>query len=147
MEKIIINGRMLRDPSHTRILFILGLYWLKLIVGRKLFPSRVTCGLLKSCHGSHGVRPPWDPPIIRFVHIETRPQWDPSTSRPSVLGQHAIRQLVYHRQVFLNKPVDYYFTLFSCPLTPWVRDPWVNGPVGWRFTLCPEKLTLPDRLA
>ena len=42
MEKIIINGRILRDPSLIRILFILELYRLRSIVGLKLFPSRVT---------------------------------------------------------------------------------------------------------
>ena len=33
-------------------------------------------------------------------------------------------------QVDLSPPI---FSLFSCPLTPWVRDLWVEGSVGWRF--------------
>ena len=26
-----------------------------------------------------------------------------------------------------------FFSLFNCPLTPWVRDLWVEGLVGWQF--------------
>ena len=50
--KIIINGRILRNPPHVRILFILGLYELGLIMKYKLFPFRTPWRPLKpgGCH-------------------------------------------------------------------------------------------------
>ena len=45
--KIIINGCILRNPPHVRILFILRLYELGLIVRCKLFPFRIPWRLLK----------------------------------------------------------------------------------------------------
>ena len=50
--KIIINGRILQNPPHVRILFILRLYELRLTMRRKLFPFRIPWRLLKpgGCH-------------------------------------------------------------------------------------------------
>ena len=76
MEKIIIDGRILRDSFHIRILFISGLYWLRSIVGCKLFPSRATWWLFKPCHVAlrsihPEIRPWWAPSIVRFVHLSS----------------------------------------------------------------------------
>ena len=51
-EKILVNVRILGDPSHAGILFILGLYELGLIVRHKFFPFRTPWGPLKpgGCH-------------------------------------------------------------------------------------------------
>ena len=49
MEKIIINWRILRDPYYGGILFILGLYRLRLIVECKLFPFRIPWRLPEPC--------------------------------------------------------------------------------------------------
>ena len=55
--KIIINGRILRNPPHVRILFILGLYELGLIVRCKLFSFRI----------------PWRPLKPSGCHVASRP--------------------------------------------------------------------------
>ena len=54
IEKIIINGWILRDPPYVRVLFVLGLYRIGLIVRRKLFPFRIPWRSLKpgGCHMS-----------------------------------------------------------------------------------------------
>ena len=50
--KIIINGRILQNPPHVRILFILRLYELGFTMRHKLFPFRIRWRLLKlgGCH-------------------------------------------------------------------------------------------------
>ena len=57
---------------------------------------------------------------------------------PPYFHSHRIHSLLAHLsssqyiQVCPSPPI---FSLFSCPLTSWVHDLWVEGPVGWRFNL------------
>ena len=67
MRKIIINGRVLQNPSHTRILSILGFYQLGLAVECKLFPFRTSWKSLK-LRGSH-VTIEICPPCVREYRI------------------------------------------------------------------------------
>lgn len=118
MEKIIINGRISRDPSHVRILVILRLYRLGLIVRHKLFPFRITWRSLKSCR-SH-------------VAIEIRP---PCACEPRIRPP---LKSIYYQFIDLISSGSFgrihhpNLILFSCPLTPWIRhliwtDPWSDN--------------------
>ena len=78
MEKIIINGRILRNPSHARIPPMLGFYQLALAMGCKLFPFRIPWKLLKSCrsHVDHMICPPctresWIRPPLGPVYYQS----------------------------------------------------------------------------
>ena len=111
-RKIIINGLVLRNPSHTGILSVLGFYWLGIIVGCKLFPFRIPWKSLNS-HRSHvtfGICPPCAReyrihlPLVRWSNTINLTWMDLSSN----------------------------FSLFSCPLTPWIRhllqtDSWSDG--------------------
>ena len=76
IEKIIINGWILRDPPYVRVLFVLGLYRIGLIVRRKLFPFRIPWRSLKpsGCHMSIICSPlssssAWGPSLLLGLSI------------------------------------------------------------------------------
>jgi len=80
--KIIINGRVLRNPFYARTLPIMGFYRLGLAMGCKLFPFRISWKPLKSCrsHVNH-VEATWPlrPVLLAPVHLGSVRHRDPST--------------------------------------------------------------------
>ena len=121
--KILINGRIFQNLLRIRILFMLGFYGLGLIMRRKLFPFKIPW---RPHNDQVNATWPFGPSTpVRSYRIRPFPAHISWSVKPIQMDLSSINSNSSH-------PI---FFLFSCPLTPWVRALWVDGPSGWRFNL------------